>query len=321
MKHSISFLLACLSFVVISCVDDGNNDGNCDKAHETYDAVVDACMCRAPYFRVNGNCVASNSLAVGDEVEFGRYPQGIEDTSEYSSRVIWSPLTWQILEIKDDSVLLISKYVLEQYRYHNDVPAEGITWEKSNVRSYLNGLGAAHNDSGINHEGNGFIDNAFTAEERKWIKLVTNTNPDYDYDDFLGSSGSVPGGSDTEDRIFLLSSDEYDKYFPTIKSRIVSPTAYAIDSRTSERKDIYVCQITCSSDNDCSASNCNNTGENVSLCSNAQCTSYVWLRSPGLFPDKPVVIIGIAGMDVGGLVHYDYPGLRPALYVRLSSER
>ena len=166
-----------------------------------------------------------------------------------------------------------------------------------------------------------FIDNAFTAEERKWIKLVTNTNPDYDYDDFLGSSGSVPGGSDTEDRIFLLSSDEYDKYFPTIKSRIVSPTAYAIDSRSSERKDIYVCQVTCSSDNDCSASNCNNTGENVSLCSNTQCTSYVWLRSPGLFPDKPVGIIGIAGMSVGGLVHNDFPGLRPALYVRLSSER
>ena len=148
---------------------------------------------------------------------------------------------------------------------------------------------------------------------------MTNTNPDYDYDDFLGSSGSVPGGSDTEDRIFLLSSDEYDKYFPTIKSRIVSPTAYAIDSRiSSERKDIYVCQITCSSDNDCSASNCNNTGENVSLCSNVQCASYVWLRSPGQFPGKPAPIVDIANM--GDAVHNDYPGLRPALYVSLSSE-
>ena len=240
---------------------------------------------------------------MGAEVEFGRYPQ-----SENSNTP--SPLTWQVLEVTEDSVLLISKYVLEQYKYHDK--NEAITWEQSNVRSYLNGFDGTHNNNGIDHTGKGFIDVAFTAEERAWIKQVTNTNPDAPAD-----WNSTPGGNDTQDKVFLLSHDEVLQYFPTAKLRVAHPTAYAIHPpEGSGRNNVYTCQVTCSSDTYCSISGCNDDS-NVQICSNVQCGSYWWLRSPGNLSN------GAAGIHYGGSVKYYYMlnvgfGLRPALYIHMN---
>ena len=276
---------------------------SCTGANETYDATINACICDASYFRVNGKCVASGSLAVGDLVEFGRYPQ-----SENSD--LPSPLTWQVLDIKDDAVLMISQYILEQYNYHDR--KEAITWEKCNVRSYLNALSGEYNKNNIDHTADGFFKNAFGAEEQSRIKEVTNKNPNSKF------NSSVPGGNDTKDKVFLLSDDEVLQYLPTNKSRVAHPTAYAIHPPTSSgRKNLYTCQVTCSGDDSCSTSSCNNRGTNIQVCSNVQRSSPWWLRSPGHCPNG-AACVGVGGGVCLNSVHGDDIGLRPALYVYMN---
>ena len=263
--------------------------------------------CNMWYELVDGACVST--LVVGAEVEFGRYPQ--DENSDMPS-----PLTWQVLDVTKDSALLISKYVLERYPYHDK--KENITWEQSNVRSYLNGFDGTHNQNGIDHTGKGFIDMAFTADEQRWIKQVTNTNPSSPV-----SWNNVPGGNNTTDKVFLLSHGEVLQYFPTNKSRVAHPTAYAIHPPTSSgRNNLYTCQVTCSGDNSCSASGCNSNGTNVQACLNVQCGSAWWLRSPAYRPDYAANVHVDGGVSFGG-VFSDIVGtvnhaLRPALYVHLN---
>ena len=260
------------------------------------------CTCFTLFTYMYGDC-----FTVGDTVTFGRYPQN-------ENSLVPSPLTWKILELNDDSALLLSEYVLEQYAYHDQ--KEDITWEESNIRSYLNGFDGTHNKNGIDHTSKGFIDIAFTPAERRQIKTVTNTNPDASSD-----WNSTPGGNDTEDSVFLLSRDEALKYFSTNKLRMARPTAYALHPPTSSgRNNLYTCQSTCSNENSCACKEgtWSNNASNVQVCSNSQCGSDWWLRSPGNHPYSAASVI------VGGvrdyLVDHDYPGLRPALYVHLSSE-
>ena len=261
------------------------------------------CTCFGRYTYMYGDC-----FTVGDSMTLGRYPQ-----NENSS--VPSPLTWLILEINDDSALLLSEYVLEQYTYHDQ--QEDITWEKSNIRSYLNGFDGSHNKNGIDHTGKGFIDIAFTPAERKQIKTVTNTNPDAPSD-----WNSTPGGNDTEDRVFLLSRDEALKYFSNNESRKARPTAYALHPPTSSgRKNLYTCQITCSNENSCACKEgtWSNNASNVHVCSNVQCGSHWWLRSPGYYPDFAANIRVFGGVYYGS-VDDVIIGFRPALYVHLRPE-
>ena len=270
--------------------DETSNTCQCD-ASKNFEGEAGACACNGDYTYFMGNCYKA-----GDSLTFGSYPQ--DENSDTPS-----PLTWLILEFTDDAVLLLSKYVLEQYQYHEYY--EAVTWSGSHVRSYLNGFGAEHN-------GNGFIDRAFTVEERQWIKEVTNKNLEVDF------SGITYSSDDTQDKVFLLSNDEVLQYFPTNKSRIASPTAYAIHPpEGSGRNNIKVCQVTCLDDDSCSQSDCNSDGINVQMCSKELCGSEWWLRSPGSTPRSAACIkeYGSVGNNYVSEVHL---GLRPALYVYLN---
>ena len=76
-----------------------------------------------------------------------------------------------------------------------------VCWEDCTLRSFLNGYGADANKQGIDYTGAGFIDRAFTGEERGAIVPVlcaNRENRDYGTD----------SGADTEDRLFILSNGE-----------------------------------------------------------------------------------------------------------------
>ena len=90
-----------------------------------------------------------------------------------------------------------------------------VTWEKSDLRNWLN---------------NDFINSAFSSEEQSRIVETQNTNPD---------NNGTKGGSDTRDKVFLLSIDEANKYFGSPEARQVEPSkaagakAYANDANKS----------------------------------------------------------------------------------------
>ena len=132
---------------------------------------------------------------VGDYTAFGSYPQTADGT-----RI---PIEWLVLEKTDKTVLLISKYALDNKKYNESYV--DVTWETCTLRRWLNGT---------------FLNNAFSADEQAKIATV-NISADENPQFFTN-----PGNA-TTDKVFLLSITEVKKYFKTDKSRQCAPTAYA----------------------------------------------------------------------------------------------
>ena len=131
---------------------------------------------------------------VGDYVFFGSYEQ---DNTPLNGK---EDIEWLILDIVENQVLVISKYVLDCNQYNSSYT--DVTWETCSLREWLN---------------NDFMNTAFTADEKTMIPTVTvsaDENPG-----FNRSSGNA-----TEDKVFLLSAAEATKYFTTYSTRRCKPT-------------------------------------------------------------------------------------------------
>ncbi len=133
-----------------------------------------------------------------DTLLFGRYEQDGDKTNGAEQ------IEWLVLDQDGDNVLLLSKYALDCKRF-NDVWAP-VEWKDCTLRAWLNGE---------------FMEKAFDETERGRIALSEITleaNPRYD----------TPAGTDTQDKIFLLSIRQAEKYFPEEEDRKCEPTAYAL---------------------------------------------------------------------------------------------
>lgn len=146
---------------------------------------------------------------VGDVVLFGK------DNSKNKERYYRedSNAEWIVLVKEDDRVLIISKNSVDRRVYNNK--NESVTWEKCSLRKWLN---------------DDYYNKTFSADEKAMIMKVNNVNKDAIGETTIrttktGNCGRVgaasggtnkkyqtDGGNDTEDRIFLLSVDEYDMY-------------------------------------------------------------------------------------------------------------
>lgn len=129
----------------------------------------------------------------GDEVVIGQYEQD-NNTSNGTE-----PLQWIVLDEKEDSLLVITKYVIDLRRFNKKRVAT--TWEDSTSRSWLNGK---------------FLETSFTDDERAAIlttKVNNENNPRY----------KTSGGNDTEDKVFYLSVSEAKEFFGERNSE---PTSY-----------------------------------------------------------------------------------------------
>lgn len=134
---------------------------------------------------------------IGDYIFFGSYEQ---DNNASNGK---ETIEWLVLEVKDNKVLLISKYALDQQKYNASLTS--VTWESCTLRKWLN---------------NDFINAAFSTDEKEMIPTVTvsaDENPHYG-----ANSGNI-----TRDKVFLLSITEADKYFSSDRARQCKPTKYA----------------------------------------------------------------------------------------------
>lgn len=145
-------------------------------------------------------------FAVGNYVSFGTYPQTKAGNDA-------TPIEWLVLARDGNKALLISRYGLDAQRYNKDNTS--VTWETCTLRTWLNGM---------------FYNKAFSSAEQAVI-LTTNVNNSKSQ---CYSGWNTSGGNNTQDKVFLLSYAEANKYFgvthdttSNTKSR-VAPTAYAI---------------------------------------------------------------------------------------------
>ncbi len=193
------------------------------NVNEHWSGSTGSCTCADGYSEINGKCLenitdAENCLnlaepAVGKACLFGKYMQTAAGDD-------MTDLEWQILKLGDDgSFMMITKKIIDVVPYYPDNDTEA-TWAQSTMRSWLNGFGASENLAGADYSSDNFIQKAFSPTEKAHIQQVTNTNP-------KGPMG-VSGGVDTNDRVFLLSVEEVEHFFPSFEAKEAIPTEYTM---------------------------------------------------------------------------------------------
>ena len=125
-------------------------------------------------------------LQPGSPVFFGRYPQGAEGEVQ--------PIEWQVLEVRENRALLLSRYVLDMQPFHSETGC--VRWIDTTVCQWLRET---------------FLPTAFSREEQAEIH---HPDPKADpNEDFL--TWLLLGGEERiDDPVFLLSTEEVGQYFP-----------------------------------------------------------------------------------------------------------
>ena len=172
------------------------NNGNYLKAADLF-SKADSYQDSSHYLQ---NCIENFN---GQTVTFGNYPQTDPNQKE--------PIEWKILTVKDGNALLLSDKSLDCQPFIDSSDDYG-TWYHSTLRKWLN---------------EDFMKTAFSKQEQQ--KMITSTistppNPTY---------GTL-GGQDTKDKLFLLSIDEVETYFPEKQNRFSLPTQQLEDTILSE---------------------------------------------------------------------------------------
>ena len=168
-------------------------------------------------------------------------------------------------------MLVISKYALDCQPYNTSYT--DVTWKTCSLRKWLN---------------NTFINNAFSSVEQALIPTITvsaDKNPEYRTD---------PGNA-TQDKVFLLSIPEVNKYFDRDDARMCSATEYA-EAQGAWTSDSYS--------------------------AGGKALRWWWLRSPGSHQDRAAGVYGGGAVDESGIiVNYDNDAVRPALWITLGDSQ
>lgn len=174
---------------------------------------------------------------------------------------------WRVLDISDGRALVLSDIILECRAYH-DIDEE-TSWLMSDIRNYLNGK---------------FFNETFSTLEKA---LIVETPVENDSNPWF----STPGGTATNDKLFLLSLREVVEYFGD-SGQLDDP-----------EYDSWI------GDDYCSARICEDaSGE----------ATWWWLRSPGRFRELAASVADDGFIYVyGGVVSSATVGIRPALWLRL----
>lgn len=204
--------------------------------------------------------IQSTYHPIGSIIKLGKYEQD-NNTSNGSEDIEWIVLAKDI-----DKMLVISDKAIDCKPYNTS--SANVTWETCSLRNWLN---------------NDFINSAFSATEKTMIssvKVSADKNPDYDTD----------AGNDTEDKVFLLSIEEANRYFNNDSERRCIPTEYAKANGafTFEKDD---------------TSNC-----------------FWWLGSQGGYSNKSASVVNSNGTvgKYGNAVDYSGDCVRPAMWISLT---
>jgi len=215
--------------------------------------------------------VTLEDAKVGDLVHLGEVSFTASGGDQFKKDI-----SWRVLAVENDQVLVISEDIIDLRPYN--IEQKNITWEQSTIRTWLNGT---------------FFEGLpQSMKDRVQTTQVTNNNnPDY------GTSG----GANTNDKVFLLSIDEANKYFSSDRDRqtgvnLSTGTIKAFKDRTGDDiKGIHSWWLR-------------------SPGSNANYVAYVGGIASAIDGGDPGVVDTGGGKGPGGNVFVD-GGVRPALWL------
>lgn len=212
-------------------------------------------------------CFPYNAFALDTEyITLGKYEQD-DDTSNGKEDI-----EWQVLDKTEDRMLVISRYILDTKPFNATYGY--ITWANSTLRKFCN---------------NTFYEQSFTPAEKKRIVEVTNKNP-------ANAKFNISGGSDSKDKVFVLSHDEARTYFGPESPEFVNTNAIAIGTPYAKGKKLFV-----------------NYQENAWY----NGFSPYWLRSPGSYLTSAMYVTEIGEVLMWGDSVTFYYGVRPAMWITL----
>lgn len=202
-------------------------------------------------------------LTVGNIVIFGTYPQTSSGTDS-------TPIEWIVLDYDaaNNRSLIISRYGLDVKPYNTSYAA--VTWETSALRSWLN---------------KDFLNKAFTAKEQGAIILTTVDNSSSQ-----GYWSTTSGGKNTQDKIFLLSYTEANKFYNVTRDN---------NRNTASRLTMTAYTKECGAE------------------TSALGTGFWWLRSPGATNHEAVGICADGSLGKSDI--YTNAAIRPALWLDLNA--
>lgn len=237
-------------------------------------AVIMAVICMAVCFAESR--IDSKTIAVGDIVTFGSYAQD-NDRSNGTE-----PIEWIVLDVQEGKALLLSKYGLSAAGYHDTW--DDCTWETCSLRSWLNDR---------------FLNWAFSADEQSAILVTTVDNSDSQgYDWTLAGGEKISGGNNTQDRLFLLSYTEANRYLDVtiddtnnVRSR-VAPTVFAMTGGAD--------------------------ASDGSLTADGSTAGWWWLRSPGGCQNSAAGVSPEGSLSYSRAYHRSFI-VRPAFWIDLTS--
>lgn len=209
-----------------------------------------------------------------DLVTFGKYEQ---DNNESNGA---EDIEWLVLEKTENSALLITDKIIDIKQFNVETNNDFINgtnpdWNSSDIRIWLN---------------SDFYSTAFSADEQNKIlstNIITTNNPEY------GTSG----GPNTVDKVFLISSQDAEKYLESTVHLHAAVTDFALNIHRG-----YV-----------------NSGI-------MEAGTGWWLRTRGKIVTPPgcgtsTHIVEVSenknnGIYYSGLGAWYYMGIRPAIYVK-----
>lgn len=203
----------------------------------------------------------ASSVRTKDVLRFGHYEQdGLRSNGA-------EPIAWRVLDVQDGKALLISLYALDSQPYNRTYGS--ITWEECTLRNWLNST---------------FIETAFTEKEKAAILMTEVDNSTYQNN----PEWHAKVGNNTEDKIFLLSYADVDRYFDNYEDRICTPTDYAVSQGADVR----------------------------TLDDGKTDAGWWWLRSPGETSSQ-ASFVNVDGTRYTNRVGNGYLAVRPALWIDL----
>ncbi len=235
---------------------------------------------------------------VGDVVSFGTYgityreyeyrdefTVSVETYMQSNSK---TPIEWIVLENDGSSVTLLSKYILDNIPYNYEwLP---MTWENSYIRLWLN---------------TEFYDAAFDESEKSHIQTTTCVNEDNPYYGTAGKGGFQPGeenysagGNDTQDKVYLLSLSDVEKYFGVGLNEWIS----YCDGEMG---------------NEALGNLCVERSGGILIAEHPGAEDYPWwwLRSPGMHSIDAAYVHTNGVIQFGGVSVNDHGGVRPVIRV------
>lgn len=248
-----AFIVIALVIVILPWKNhETDNAANADAGKAEATAMSEEALQTAP--AVPETASLQNAVP-GDCVIFGHYEQDNDEANGPEE------IKWLVLERGEDQLLLLSLYGLDCQAYHDKT--RFVYWSNCVLRPWLSET---------------FLQTAFTEEEQEAILETTVTadeNPMY----------HTPAGSAVEEKVFLLSLAEADRYFSSNAERLCLPTEYARAQGVYVKSGFVAC--------------------------------WWWLRSPGRYGDHAACVGNLGDFYYVGLgVKAGDVAIRPAIWIK-----